>query len=210
MTPRPIIFSAPMVRALIDGRKTMTRRLAWKVADRQPDIIAGGSHARMSAIVRRSSPWQRVRPGDRLWTRETWKPHALYAHTKPRDIPPSTVFYRADDQYAPSNTKWVSPIHMPRWASRLTLVVTATKIERLQEISAKDCLAEGIPPITEQSFWNPPIPAEPNLPAIYRGAFACLWAEIHGPDSWDANPEVVALTFRVVRANIDSAEARTP
>ena len=57
---------------------------------------------------------------------------------------------------------------------------------------------------------RPPIPAEPNLPAIYRGAFACLWAEIHGPDSWDANPEVVALTFRVVRANIDSAEARTP
>lgn len=198
MTPRPIIFSAPMVRALIDGRKTMTRRLAWKVADRQPDIIAGGSHARMSAIVRRSSPWQRVRPGDRLWTRETWKPHALYAHTKPRDIPPSTVFYRADDQYAPSNTKWVSPIHMPRWASRLTLVVTATKIERLQAISEADAKAEGVE--------RPVLLHWPTSP--FRSAFRGLWDELHGEDAWANNPEVVAISFRVIRANIDSAEAR--
>jgi hypothetical protein len=184
----------------------MTRRLAWKPARASSyeidalDIL-GWKPGDDGIHHHPPSPWQRTQPGDRIWVREA---HYVWRAGN-RDGTGRQISYRATEPDAP--TTWTPSIHMPRWASRLTLIVTATKIERLQEISARDCLAEGIPPITDESYWRPPIPPEPNLPAIYCGAFARLWADIHGPESWDANPEVVAITFRVARANIDSAES---
>lgn len=116
MGEQSILFSGPMIRALVADRKTMTRRLAaprWKA-------------------------------GDLVWVREAWKPHSLYTAMKPREMPRSKVFYRADDGYAPSNTRWHPSIHMPRWASRLTLEIVATRQERLQDIGEADAAAEGI------------------------------------------------------------------
>ena len=95
---------------------------------------------------------------------------------------------------------WRPSIHMPRWASRLTLIVTATKIERLQKIANADAIAEGCGvsldhPTPERT--REPFPVE---------AFKTLWMKLHGADAWDDNPEVVALTFTVHKANIDAVK----
>jgi len=195
----PIIFSAPMVQALLAGRKTMTRRLAWqdvKGALRDTDRIS------LDDGMFRATPWQNVKPGDRLWVRESFSgPYAWAA------VPPSgwgwttmqrpPIWYWADGN--PSDGDWTKPrpsIHMPRWASRLTLVVTDTKIEPLQAISEADATAEGW-----KGRW-------PGSPPDARGWFALLWQSLHGTASWHANPEVVAIPFRVIHANIDAPEAQ--
>ena len=116
MIERPIIFSATMVRALLAGRKTMTRRLAWQKPLR-PVLLP--------------TAWQRIRPGDRLWVREIWYPGQAAA---------DPIRYRATYGSGPTSFAWRSPIHMPRAASRLTLAVTATRIERLQAITAADAI----------------------------------------------------------------------
>ena len=165
MTDIPIIFSAPMVQALLDGRKTMTRRLAWEWRE-FPEI---------EQRLRRSSLWQRAKPGDRLWVRETWRDGAM------------AVMYRADGNGGALAT-WRSPIHMRRKDSRITLVVTATKIEPLQKISHDDAVAEGVGIFPH------------SMSAQKR--FKELWESLHGADSWSGNPDVVAMTFEVHRQNI--------
>jgi uncharacterized protein YhfF len=91
-------------------------------------------------------------------------------------------------------------IHMPRWASRLTLTVTEVRVQRLQEISEEDARDEGAGLLLhEHEYWD-------GDPDCYRKLFRVLWTAIHGPAAWDANPEVVALSFTVERRNIDAAE----
>jgi hypothetical protein len=111
---------------------------------------------------------------------------------------------------------WKPAIHMPRWASRLTLLVTATKIERLQDISYADAIAEGV----EWESADPPFYYVPgimphSLTAVgveepggrhAERCYAKLWNHLHGPGSWEANPEVVAITFKPVLQNIDRME----
>jgi len=199
MTDRPIIFSAPMVCALLDGRKTMTRRLAWRDAEPNAGIPV-------------ATIWQKVQPGDRLWVREnfcflgTCDPGFLsFQATYPDDIPAGIENVPADIHDA--GYRWTPCIHMPRRLSRLTLIVTGTKTERLQDISAADAEAEGIPThVVEHTF------RKCYRDAVERGAkrveyFRALWIKLHAAESWDANPEVAAISFRVVKANIDHAEA---
>lgn len=196
MTDRPILFSAPMVRALQEGRKTQTRRLAWKdVACPTSD----GGH-----IIRRTgpSPWQRIQPGDRLWVRENFwhapasmgfdATHGAHGHIAYTAGPGMGA--DAEDRARAYGVKHRPAIHMPRWASRLTLTVTAARVEPLRAISDEDASAEGVAPRA---------PGEPPGMAAYR--FRELWDDLHGPDSWDANPEVVVLTFTVQGRNIDHA-----
>jgi hypothetical protein len=210
MTDRPIIFSAPMVRALLDGRKTQTRRLAWRVAPYQrrfDDPSAGMTPGT-------PSPWQAVQPGDRLWVRESVRGEE---HPE-EDI--SGVRYLADDFWQPiANTeqasedwlrlytyattdtltggKSVPSIHMPRWASRLTLTVTAVRLERLQEISEADAIAEG-PRRKEGGYL-------PGTRGDHIGTFAALWNYLHQPPhAWEDNPEVVVISFGVAKRNIDA------
>lgn len=193
MTHIPIIFSAAMVRALLREAevpgtgKTMTRRLAWR------------THVGWVAIPegQRPSPWQRVKPGDQLWVRE----HAAFTIDQGTGKPAKTEWFFADGENPYADNLTVAPrpsIHMPRWASRLTLVVTATKIERVQAISEDDAIAEG---------WT----KRPELsddPEVHRDAakdwFSDLWEKLHGIESWESNPEVVALTFTVHQTNIDT------
>lgn len=207
MSDIPIIFSAPMVRALLEGRKTMTRRLATRSY-----VPRRFKNADVHAIEI-ASPWQRVKPGDRLWVREgllrSPEHHWRYAadgtviillRTDPRVSAMIAWAHHKEGDNAPS-------IHMPRWASRLTLIVVATKIERLQKISDADAVAEGCAGTLGP---NPDFPDEwdPSPQEEFRE----LWGSLHGVDSWDANPEVVALTFTVHKTNIDAmlVEALAP
>ncbi len=207
MTDRPIIFSAPMIRALLAGRKTQTRRLA-------------------------TSPLVKCVPGDRLWVRETWKSHSSWDAMPPRDVPKANIFYRADDRYSPSGCRWRSPLHMPRWGSRMTLVVTDVRRQTLQEINEDDARAEGCEVHPFPGPWwqgyrddgdgelmhqeavgdQPPnwmIDPKPmcskHLDRSARDAFRALWMDLHDIESWRSNPDIVALTFTTELRNIDEA-----
>lgn len=184
MPDYPVLFSAPMIRALLDGRKTMTRRLAGKNG--------------------KPTPWQKVRPGDRLWVRETWQ-SLSFGDYEPTTAAPADVRYFATDALANCDREvrgypWRPSIHMPRWASRLTLIVEEPRIERLQEITEADAIAEGAPclAVDEDGKFFADVPG-----ATHRCGFAGLWDHLNGAGAWDENPEVVALKFRVVRENID-------
>ena len=204
---RPILFSGAMVRALLENRKSQTRRLAWR--DCRPH--ESGVHERLPTV------WQKAKPGDRLWARETWATAPMFDCDPPRMTGLKTPFwYLADGgtmnavDHQPKPGKTRVSIHMPRWVSRLTLVVTDVRMQRLQEISEEDCLAEG-PPNTEYApgFLAPDetfIRTAPGLLATPRAWYRKLWDKINGKGAWDANPEVVALTFTVHQRNIDAME----
>lgn len=187
VTDRPIIFSAPMVRALLGGRKTQTRR----VLDNKRAVMRERDDA-LDCV--------RFYVGDRLYVREACKP---IPGSKPGGyfVPGSPFFgvdwfYRADNNCPIwANGKWRPSIHMPRWASRLTLTVTEVRVQRLQDISEEDAVAEGV----SGSDWNGEGPR-------YRPAFHALWNSLHGPDAWDANPWVVAVSFTVRNGNIDEGQ----
>jgi hypothetical protein len=201
MTDRGILFSAPMILALLAGRKAMTRRYAWRTRN--------GDDAESFPTI-----WQKVRPGDRLWVREN-----LY-----RGQTTTAWCYAADQRLIADDwpdwkvanfTDWarqrerpnVNSIHMPRWASRLTLTVTATKMEPAQAITAADAVMEGIAPLPQQdaadpSAWWESAPGE-NQARTAAASFAKLWQVLHGRDSWNLNPEVVAMSFTVEQRNID-------
>jgi hypothetical protein len=188
MTERPIIFSAPMVRALLEGRKTQTRRILKP----QPDTKGRG-------FLDSRLPYAR---GDRLWVREAWAPLESLTHGDPG---PQALadrgFYRADNSTVDGEiSRWRSPIHMPRWASRITLAVTEVRVQRLQEISEADAVAEGCREgyVTIEGI---------NEGWSARTAFRDLWNQIHGPAAWDANPWVCAISFEVHRHNIDRIAA---
>lgn len=195
----PIIFSAPMIQALLAGRKTMTRRLAW-------------GDEKKGALVKigcRPSPWQRVRIGDRLWVRESY---AQNDDQLSDDRTSTSIVYAADgagralDNGSPK--PWRPSIHMPRAASRLTLVVTGTKIERLQEISDQECKLEGIECAIHALRYGEHRYRIYGLKSAFtsypRKSFESLWCSLHGAESWAANPEVVAISFTVHRCNIDA------
>ncbi len=206
----PIIFSAPMVRALLDGRKTQTRRLGW-LSDKK----AGADYVEKAP----PSPWQKVKAGDRLWVRENiGRKIATSLFGTPVTNGVEDSFYAADDEEVVNEHGfnlcpwWKSAgtlpcIHMPRWASRLTLVVTETKVERLADLSERDAIAEGL---EQREDWCPQYRGAPDLPWVSefpRDAFADLWRSLHGPKSWEEPPEVRAITFADHKMNIDQKKA---
>lgn len=177
MKERPILFSAPMVRALLAGTKTQTRRMVKP----QPRILAGEllcwkDDALTDDQMAELCPYGQ--PGDRLWVREAWM------DLRGVDGAVGPCMYRATFGNAPDGGKWRPSIHMPRWASRITLEVTGMRVERLQDITRGDAMAEGCP--------------FPNLqdgdsPVRW---YEYLWRAINGPDSWDANPWVWVVEFK--------------
>lgn len=255
----PIIFSGPMVRALLEGRKTMTRRLAWREV--REDMILGDTElAAMEkkgwvafdgaddlTTVGKPSPWQRVAIGDRLWVREnfayvgTCDPGFLtYQATYPHDLA-GLGLENVPAALKEVGYKWTPCIHMPRSASRLTLIVAGIKIEKLADISNADAILEGAtarPACNgfEQRYdgwsmdWSevgqfskyatggsgPLLERDISL-ASANSAFLGFINELHGGPRWncngkvplsDQNPYIVALTFRVIKANIDAPETR--
>ena len=179
MNERPILFSAPMIRAILSGAKTQTRRTV---------------HPMHMSITGELLRYPYGEPGDRLWARETWAHdadslemlRALVDDIMPtRDYGP---YYRATGAYEGSGLRWRPSIHMPRWASRITLEVTDVRVERLQSISEEDALAEGVDPLE----WSGG-PANADA----RAAFRELWESINGKRApWATNPWVWAISFR--------------
>jgi hypothetical protein len=208
MTDRPILFSASMVRALLDGRKTQTRRIL-KDAPTEPGWICYEAAGKRTWVGPNGYPSMpcilRFAKGDRLWVRESWaKPFAgddgyIYRADGPEFNSPGMAKHQWGNE-AP----WRVSIHMPRVASRLTLAVTDVRVQRLQDISEADARAEGMPVDHLDQPYDPPPPGVDSWQGYGRYSFACVWTKLHGKDSFYANPWIVALTFTVEQRNIDA------
>ena len=224
MTDRPILFSGPMVRALIAGTKKQTRR----TLNPQPFIDASGNFC---APDRKGKVWNwgqqcdgrpcvrnyidselRIKVGDQLYVREHWRCHYTLDQTAPRDLPPEIALtFVADGDssiHQHSAGRFRQGMHMPRWASRITLKVTDVRVERLQGISDADALAEGV--AVEHG-----LPADVHRHYVEigngevvsgwdaRDCYGNLWEHINGGGTWAANPWVAAYTFTVRLGNVD-------
>jgi len=218
MKERPILFSAPMVRAILEGRKTMTRRVvkpqphAGVDAVKWQDVIITGCNTqdqsgfammRGGVIDSEAIRCPYGTPGDRLWVRETfWHREVFHAdylmdyrYCATEPTPPGSV---DPNDYDTLEGYWrkMPSIHMPRWASRITLEVTGVRVERLLEISEQDAIAEGVQWPKYDDFEPVTIDGFTSGPA--RIAFKELWSNINGAASWDANPWVWVVEFRRV------------
>jgi hypothetical protein len=209
MKERPILFSAPMVRAILAGTKTQTRRVVKPQPDNDP-----AKHHPIEPYTNGRGNWNWVlaatghgtgdpfpcpygQPGDQLWVREAWSTHACFDAIPPRDLTTRSIAYAAD---GPIKTGKLRPgMFMPRWASRITLEVTGVRVERLQDISEADARAEGA------QAADPCDHARRSCadigcggPQDYRGGYRTLWEQINGAGSWAANPWVWVVSFRVI------------
>jgi hypothetical protein len=217
---RPILFSSPMVKAILEGRKTQTRRVMkpqpgittssywdlyengsrFKPIRRIPDYegeIGGESHAKAIEFMdsesneTRSCPYGKA--GDRLYVRETWQTvfeaynGQRYTEAKPfRHYKNSWIEYAATPRDEQSPHRWKPSIHMPRKYSRITLEITNIRVEKLQDISHRDALAEGVSYDVSQE----------NGPPLAR--FQSLWKEINGAESWNQNVWVWVIEFKKI------------
>jgi len=223
MVDRPMLFSAPMVVALLEGRKTQTRRIiklptkgeyfrkdmgGWASTTSGGGgcftIARDGSHIPAPeeiAIWNQTTGTCIVMPyqiGDNLWVRERFA-FTNKERTEVGYIAESTA---RDYEIKDAGYKLRPSIHMPRVHSRLTLTVIEVRVQRLQDISEEDAQAEGMgdpylgdgdPPWEEQATW-----------IRRRQQFRNLWNSLHGPSAWQENPWIVALTFTVRKGNIDA------
>lgn len=212
MSEHPILFNGPMVKAILDGRKTQTRRVVklphnnplgtWEPTAFSGRDAHGREHAEQVAIWHTrtgdSLACPLGIPGDRLWVRETWRPTVVHGCAmNVCDCGDVEVRYSADggskffrDEDIPQD--WTMPaaaargfvpsIHMPRWACRLVLEITEVRVQRLQDISEADACAEGL---------GSPITRDCKVPK-----FADLWRAVYGPTAWSVNPWVWAVSFR--------------
>ena len=197
MADKPILFSAPMVRALLEGRKTMTRR----VLKPQPDVM-NGSHPLYDCFGSYCNgvKWYKIKleVGDRLWVREAMKFDAddfcCWAADMHR-IPEIPAEYKLTRSSMPS-------MFMPRWASRITLEVTGVKVEQLQDISEDDAKTEGVEMQFRTAVAQTIGPSSYRIPNGYRGGFANIWSLINGNGSWESNPWVAAYSFKVIKPEV--------
>lgn len=214
MADRPILYQGPMVRTQLEDRKGQTRRLPTRLTGFGKITEFGSSdtkgydwhfrdkagrwhdlkHNELMAVL----PWH---AGDRLWVKETYRFGRGYDGVKPRDVPGhlARVWYEADGEPSRHAGQKRVSIHMPRWASRMTDIVTDVRVQQLQEISEDDARAEGA---CSADFATGREVLDPAL-GSYRLHYRQIWGDINGAGSWDANPWVVAISFRVVKRNID-------
>lgn len=204
MTERPIIFSGPMVRAIIEGRKSMTRRVLKPMRGTTiADAISTGRKIGIAKImeVPREKLAVPYAPGDMLWVREAWRAEPEFDGVPPKDIPTEQrppIIYEADGT-ATIFGKLRHGIFMCRWMSRITLKVTGVKVERVHDISEEDAVAEGIERLKSgRGYYDPRL----DHGAVHMGycttakdAFSLLWQSINGTGSWEANPWVAAISF---------------
>jgi len=202
---RPILFSGSMVRATLADLKHQTRRIINPQPTNRPiyatpetTIQCKEAHWLDADGIHPGVPMKckQGKPGDLLWVKETFSAHGAFAkHGTGR------VNYRADkaDGKEPSGLHWKPSIFMQRWASRITLEITAIRVERLQDISEEDAIAEGCFRIQESGhtyFANHQPPPAHGRSAHPIDAYRILWESINGPGSWDANPYVWVIEFK--------------
>lgn len=239
---RPILFSAPMVNALLQGRKTQTRRklpiqptpnesgthTLWRrsVGSTNQEIKksydSAGTLLEESTRIVPLGEWLLekcpYRVGMQLWVRETFlllDQHHWHDLSKPREsmIEAGAVSRRNGVAYRAETSadgeeirsgygyKWRPSIFMPRWASRITLEITDVRVERLQEISEEDAIAEGMREFGTTGMFGYDLKGTPGpmVGGTAREAFALLWGKINGPESWAANPWTWAITFKGIQ-----------
>lgn len=214
---RPILFSGAMVQAILSGRKTQTRRVITpqpegeffgpktyhpSVTDRRGDMRPGPEQF---GIFDTCGEWS-IRcpygcPGDRLWVRETWAVVPQVTDNGPKHKAKGDgtgATWRANwDGNPSSGFKWKPSIHMPRWASRITLEIRNVSVERLHDIDEEDAIAEGIATSSNGVYFMDYSHGIANA-CKPEFSFMTLWKSINGRDSWDANPFVWVVGFKVV------------
>ncbi|EPL6802835.1 hypothetical protein WJI42_001149 [Klebsiella aerogenes] len=207
-----MIFNSEMVRAILDGRKTQTRRIVkgtdgavkfckeWDINGEEIFVVLGEKdHTGMNPVFGAiSCPFGAV--GDRIWVRETWAEAGACA--------PDLKLYRANyPEHVPSiyenvppaeEIRWTPSIHMPRWASRILLEITDVRVEQLNAISEEDARAEGIIDGGCLNCGEPEPCGCANPEPDATDAFAYLWQSIYGQENWNANPWVWVIEFKRV------------
>lgn len=191
MKERGITFSGPMVIALLEGRKTQTRRIVKnrKHPDFGCDIAPGELAREQQHVIERSCPYGK--PGDRLWVKEAWRTEVdIYNDLAPSELSgEETIIYEADGDWSDNHTvgRYRHARFMPGWASRILLEITAVRVERLQDISEEDARAEGVTlPERTCTMYD----------GIWRDGYRVLWESINGAGSWNASPFCWVLEFR--------------
>ncbi|EDS7120635.1 hypothetical protein S715_002796 [Salmonella enterica subsp. enterica] len=217
MKERGMIFNAEMVRAILEGRKTQTRRPVKP----QPELTQNSGFSWNGVVYGAGSNDRETnrnfahakcpfgKPGDRIWVRETFR-----VHSRATDV--ATLVYRAsvrnswteqthrvpvavcNKQVTPD--KWTPSIHMPRWASRILLEITAVRVERLHSISERDALREGLfqLPASGRYCLQPGMQYFGMASHSAKEVYSWLWASIYGEESWAANPWVWVIEFKRV------------
>ena len=227
MKSRPILFSAPMVRALLDGTKAQTRRVVKNTGLYAIDAAIHGQEVAKRELAALATQCPHGVPGDRLWVREE---HFRFGHWEPvpgvrtkggrqkwkfvADTPEvryndnaPEAFRKGRHHKDPETPAWHKRLarFMPRSASRITLELTAVRVERLQDISEADAVAEGIIPVPKTHAWGHQFWRDYRLSGDGTfcvdnpiDSYRSLWESLNGPGSWDANPYVWVETFRRV------------
>lgn len=203
MKERPILFSGEMVRALLENRKSQTRRVVKPQPECLRDVQALQFHVATEEPLAIGKGCPYGRPGDRLWVKET---HHVN-HTG------EVVHYRADypvdgdpfnadecgEDHGLEGEKWRPSIFCRRQHSRITLEVVAVRVERLQDIGEADALAEGIFRASEALgfyMYDSKGTPGPHCCDTARDTYTCLWESINGPGSWALNPWVWVIEFK--------------
>lgn len=190
MSERPILFSGPMVRAILEGRKTQTRRVVKGIA---LDWLRPDGFTPEFTASPENSLCPYGNPGDTLWVRETWGPFE------------GGFIYRADEgpNVKPDDGRWHPSIHMPRDASRLSLLIKSVRVERLQEISEADAFAEGVGHYVDSGAAGE---ATPDGARTAREWFAQLWDTINAKSHpWASNPWVWVVEFEKINKEKNNA-----
>jgi hypothetical protein len=209
MKERPILFTGPMVRALLDGSKMQTRRAVkpqpQMVTDKRTAPWEGDPAVLLQLMLQSGKPCPYGQPGDQLWVRETFAPVGDF-----RGIDPGTgalgdrAFFSADHPHGVDHDdgtplKWKPSIFMPRSLCRIRLEITGVRVERLNDISETDAKAEGITPHEVRQITLFGASADERS-AIFRRAavqpYRALWETINGAGSWAANPWVWVISFK--------------
>lgn len=211
MKERPIIFNAEMVRAILSGQKTQTRRVMANVQTdncltlRKPTKTKAGTYTHvLDAPKHDLCPFGNI--GDRLWVREAhaFVPEPAYRRStgitqtvNPNDDYQASIYRENFDRFS-GGIKWRASIHMPRWACRILLEITDVRVELLNDISEEDAVAEGVPSaahlISDAGTYLTPAG---NF-ATATVAFQRLWESIYGEESWRSNPWVWVIEFKRV------------
>lgn len=237
MKERGMIFNGEMVRALLDDRKTQTRRpVRFPVLDKNLGCELAGNElaGELSAGNYLNSAFGK--PGDRIWVREAYRFPASLDDVSPTGVgemavatgyrkPWAPTFYEFTGTFSDGWTGFETPpkvsgagklrpsIHMPRWASRITLEITDVRVERLNAISEEDAQREGVhTEVWDQTvvarnyaaseeffqFWSDDMPHYVEMSQLYRSSFRSLWESIYGAETWQANPWVWVIEFKRV------------
>lgn len=212
MKERPILFSAPMVQAILAGNKTQTRRVFKQLECSSCKNVGeihklkkdGSMSIRPCPKCHGETKCAYGKVGDRLWVRETWSVSSIYDNQKPCDMDADyagIVRYKADGY---QSGKLRPSIFMPRWASRILLEITGVRVERLHDISEQDAIAEGIEVLPLQSKNDPSAWYQVGNGLFQgrsaRAVYLKLWESINGHESLKANPWVWVIEFKVIEA----------